>query len=347
MPAFNTAPFIGQAIESVLAQTYSNFELIIIDDGSQDGTLEIAEKCARNDDRIKVLENKVNQGLVYTRNRCIKEAKSPLLAFADSDDVFDLSRIEKQKQFMDAHPDIGVLGANVSYINSIGEPVRDSSEVYWDDKDIRFFLMLGPCIVNTVTMYRRKLLLNVGGYRQGFDAGAEDYDLWSRLLKITSFANLESILASVRLHSSSVTANDAATKNNIYPIARSMLSDYLKVDVSRMAAEDLVILFWHGLGKRKDISEALHLASMLKQKAARLEAPDTYKELCRKMHIALWIQAQSQIYLNRKQSLVMTLRALSLNPGLLATSSLVKYAIRWLTPDKIRLSLKKILNVRV
>ena len=340
MPAFNAGRFIRKAIDSLISQTFSNYELIIIDDGSYDRTWQIARQYANVDQRIRLFRNDTNQGLVYTRNRCIKMAKSPFIALADADDIFDPLRIERQMQFMNANPDVGVLGANVSFIDESGVPVREPSRLYLDDKKIRFFLMLGPCIWNTVTMYRHDLLLDVGGYRQGFDSGAEDYDLWSRLLKVTNFANLDMILASVHVHSSSVTANGIEIEQNISRIARDMLSEYLDVNLSYEAVEDLLTLFCHGLGQQKDVSQAFGIALMIKDKAERVEAPDTYKRLCQKMNVAFWIQARSQIYLNRKQSLELTLSALLLAPGMILTTEFAKYVFRWLIPDRLRLWLK-------
>lgn len=340
MPAFNAGRFIRKAIDSLRSQTFSNYELIIIDDGSHDETWQIARQYANADHRIRLLRNDTNRGLVYTRNRCIEEAKSPFISLADADDVFDPFRIEKQMQFMDAHPNVGVLGANVSFIDESGVPVPKPSRLYLEDKNIRFFLMLGPCIWNTVTMYRRDLLLDVGGYRQGFDSGAEDYELWSRLLKVTNFANLDMILASVHVHSSSVTANGIAVKRNICRIPRDMLSEYLGVNLSHETVKDLLILFCHGLGQRKDVSQALGVSLMLKDKAARVEAPDTYKQLCKKMNVAFWIQAQFQIYLNRKQSLELTLSALPLDPEMVLTTEFAKYVCRLMIPDRLRLWLK-------
>jgi len=340
MPAFNTERFIAQAIESIKAQTFKNFELIVVDDGSDDNTWEIASQCAADDERIKILANTTNRGLVYTRNLCIEKTRAPIVAMADSDDVFHTNRIRKQFQYMQGHPEIGVLHTNVYFIDDSGSTVAEPSDLPMTDTFIRFFLMLGPCIWNSTTMYRRELLIEAGGYRPGFEGGAEDYDLWSRMLKITKFAGLRDKLISQRLHESSVTAGNAVSEHNIFAVAAEMLAEYVQHPVKEQVARDFLVLFWQGLTETEEAREALRLASNVKAVAACRETRDTLREYRRKMHAALWTHAQSRIYKNRRQSLMLALSALLLDPKLLPTRRFAEYISRWVLPDRVRMLLK-------
>ncbi len=340
MPAFNAGRFIDEAIASLLTQTFADFELLIIDDGSSDDTLNIAERHAASDTRVKVLRNDRNRGLVYTRNRLLKEASGSLIASADADDVFANTRLQQQVDFMRAHADVGAVGGNVQFRDEAGKAIREPSDLDQDDAEIRFFLMLGPCIWNTVTIYRKELLTKVGGYQGCLDGGAEDYDLWCRLSKTTKFANLKSILATVHVHEASVTANEEATKSNIYDVARPMLSEYLGRDIDRDEAKDLILLFWNGLGTRTDISNVLALARTLNTVAAERESPKTYRLLKQRMHDALWKQGQAEVYANRRQSLDAIRFALSLSPIGFARGSFATYLARLATPNWIRSAVK-------
>ena len=340
MPAFNAGRFIDQAISSLRAQTFEPFELLILDDGSNDLTWEIARRHETSDSRIRVLRNDRNRGLVYTRNRLLEEASAGLIAAADADDVFEATRLQQQVDFLRTHNDVGVVGGNVRFRDEAGAATREPSKLDQADAAIRFFLLLGPCLWNTVTTYRKEPLLRVGGYRNGFDSGAEDYDLWCRLSRITKLANLSSILATVNIHDKSVTASEDATKSNIYGVAKPMLSDYLGRDVALNDAKDLILLFWNGLGTRSDISNMLALACLLKTTAKQREQRDTYRLLATRMHDALWKQAQAGVYANRRQSMAAMKLALSLCPLAVTNSTFPKYLLRWLTPDWIRGAVK-------
>ena len=175
-----SAHFVGPALDSLLSQACADFELIVVDDGSTDETAAILHAYAKRDARIRFLRNETNRGLIFTRNRALQESRGRYVAIADADDLFHPQRFEKQLQFLRDHPACGVVGSGVEILN---HDVRKTPElaIYTEDRDIRFFMRLLPVLWNTTTCYRRDLLLEAGGYREGFEAGAEDYDLRARL----------------------------------------------------------------------------------------------------------------------------------------------------------------------
>jgi len=111
MPVYNRAEFIGEAIQSILSQTYKNFELIIIDDASTDNTLKVISEFTDDDDRILLLKNKKNEGVAATRNRGIEIAKGEFIAFMDSDDISLPQRFEKQVKIFCSHKEVIVCGS--------------------------------------------------------------------------------------------------------------------------------------------------------------------------------------------------------------------------------------------
>ncbi len=332
MAAYNASRFIGSSLASLSAQTFSNYELIVVDDGSTDDTWQIITRHARGDARLKPLRNETNRGLVYTRNRCLQQCSASLVAVADADDIHYPGRLEEEVRFMERHPDVGVVGAAVHYIDEYDRRQGTSKDLLLTDNEIRFFLKLGPCIHNTTTMYRREALIGSGGYRQGFDVGAEDYDLWARLSRATRFANLPTPLVAYRRHSSSTTGRGDNHVARIFFVASESLTDYLERPISERDARELILLLWGGLDVDTDCQAAVALAMNLEGVARKAEEPHTVRRFNRRLAKALWGEARNRIYAQRRLSLALACRAIRRLPPLLVHPSFPGYAIRCLTP---------------
>jgi glycosyltransferase involved in cell wall biosynthesis len=335
MAAYNAGPFIGPAIESLLAQTFRDFELVVLDDGSTDQTPAILGEYARCEGRIKVLRNDRNRGLVYTRNRLLQAASAPFVAVADADDVCHPERLEKQLRFLEKHPECGMVGSGVDFLDQ-REGQLPSLAVHAEDRHIRFFMHLMPAFWNTTTCYRRELILEAGGYREGFDAGAEDYDLWARLLPRTRMANLAEPLAKVRLHGKSVTAENSNCLRNVLRISARLLSDYLGRPVEIGLREELHRFLNHMAMSATTCESAFALSRAIERKASVVEAPDTVAMFRAKLAEAAWKQAQYQVYAARSLSRAMAGLALRLRPTLWVRPELAKYCCRWLAPASLR-----------
>ena len=124
MSVYNSARFLAEAIQSILGQTYNDFEFIIVDDGSSDQSLEIIRSYAKMDNRIRVLENEKKYGLAASLNRCIFIAKGDYIARMDADDICVPDRLEKQIAFLEQHPNIGIIGGSVQEIDGQGQKGR-------------------------------------------------------------------------------------------------------------------------------------------------------------------------------------------------------------------------------
>ncbi|NLE50087.1 MAG: glycosyltransferase family 2 protein [Chloroflexi bacterium] len=201
MPAHNGERYLAGAIDSILAQTLRDFELIVVDDGSTDRTPEILDRYARRDSRVRV-HRQENQGIPAARNQCLDLATGRYLAWMDSDDVALPARLQKQVAFMDAHPEIGVCG---TWVKTIGAAAGQVWRYPTDDATLRSVLVFNPPFANTSTVVRREAL-EAAGLR--FDLSfpqAQDYDLWARAAQHTRLANLPEALVLYRLHPRQVT----------------------------------------------------------------------------------------------------------------------------------------------
>jgi glycosyltransferase involved in cell wall biosynthesis len=214
MPVYNGRAFIAAAIESVLRQTFTDFELLIVDDGSTDDTLAV---IARFDDpRIQVLSQQ-RLGVAGALNTGIAAARADIIARFDADDICLPQRLAIQYAFLQQHPDHILVGADVDYIDAEGEYVFTCRLPAHTDTDIRALPYIICPFIHSVVMYRRAAVLEAGGYVVAAH-GFEDHLLWHRLLPLGSFANLTEVLLQVRLNPGSVTMDD-----------RWMPQDYLRV----------------------------------------------------------------------------------------------------------------------
>ncbi len=200
MPVYNTdEKFLRQAIESILSQTYQDFELLIVNDCSTDVRVEEVV-LSYKDKRIKYSVNSQNLGISGTRNKLMSLAKGEYLAVMDHDDVSLPERLEKEAAFLDAHPEIGVVGCAVRYLGT--SKIRKLPE---SDCSIREALVFFSPFCHPATMIRKSVLQNNGiVYEAEFSPG-EDYALWCRLMAVTKFANLPDVLFEYRDYSGNTT----------------------------------------------------------------------------------------------------------------------------------------------
>lgn len=198
--------YLGKAVESVLNQTYRNFELIIID-GSPPEKEEKVASYQRLDERIRVLRED-RPGYANARNMGCRVARGKYIAILDSDDVSAPTRIQEQVMFLEKHQDIGILGTWVKVIDnndrtiSILRSPTSCGMIAWS-------LIFGNCMANSSVMMRRNVLEKLGFYRQ--TAQFEDYDLWARASFVTRIANLSQPLLYLRKTSSSLSSRTAST----------------------------------------------------------------------------------------------------------------------------------------
>jgi hypothetical protein len=191
LPVYNCPGYVGAAIESILNQSFSDFELIIIDDGSTDSTPEELDRFS--DPRIRRYRQD-NQGLAATLNRAIFLAKAPLLARQDQDDLSMPERLKKQVLYMHANPECGLLGswAQIMEINKLSSRFHRHPTSDWE---LRYGLLFNNPFVHSSVMLRKSVVTELGGYTTDPERQPpEDYELWSRIARVSAVANIPDVL---------------------------------------------------------------------------------------------------------------------------------------------------------
>jgi glycosyltransferase EpsE len=188
MAVYNGVGTVKMAVESILKQTYQDWEFLIVDDASTDGTREILESMVRQDSRITIIRNPINLGLAASLNRGWRRTKGELIARMDADDASFPDRLERQAKFMETHPDITVLGGGAELVDEKGQFLGIAFRPENHDELVKKIYKENPFIHPTVMM-RKNFLEVLGGYAENVGQ-AEDYDLWTRGYRKFHFHNL-------------------------------------------------------------------------------------------------------------------------------------------------------------
>ncbi len=220
MPLYNSAPWVGEAIQSILSQTFSDFELLVINDGSTDRSAEVVR--AISDPRIRLVENESNIGLIATLNRGTELARGDLIARLDSDDVAELRRLEWQTAFLAAHPEVAVLGGDTRFFGGVSGRGRYPAH----PDEVRATLLFDTAFAHPTVMMRRSLFVDHGVRYPAELVHAEDYGLWCRLTELGfRMANLPHVLVRYRCHGQQVGAKYSADQfKNANLLRRRQLS---------------------------------------------------------------------------------------------------------------------------
>ncbi len=198
MPAYNSGKYIAESIESILNQTFTDFELIIVNDGSTDNTVGIITQYL-HDKRVKLFHNEKNKGLAYTRNKCLELAHGTFLANLDSDDIALPDRLVKQIEVMQKYPNVGVCCSWFEYFGG-EENSHFICETQKEQALIKIELLFGCIIGNSTVMLRADVLKqNKLNYHADYPP-CEDYHVWSQLITHTAFYTIPEILVKYRTH---------------------------------------------------------------------------------------------------------------------------------------------------
>jgi hypothetical protein len=205
MPVYNAGRHLRLAIESVLAQTFANFEFLVCDDGSTDGSVDVAEGYARADPRVQLLRAP-HEGFVSRLNAGLRAARGDLIARMDADDESLPERFERQHAFLHAHPDVVVVGTDYAIIDEDGDLLGIGRHRTEHDALVSKLLAGDLGVIGHPTaMMRRGGVLGVGGYRERYGATESDLDLWFRLAKVGKLANMPEVLFRYRQNARSIT----------------------------------------------------------------------------------------------------------------------------------------------
>lgn len=220
MSIYNGARFLAPAIESILTQTFGDFELLALDDGSTDATPEILHEFARLDPRVRPIIRE-NRGLIASLNQMLHEAQAPIIARMDADDFSLPERFERQYAFLMANPDFGVVGAQADDMDEDGRHTPSAEGIQpLTHEDFLATIDTGDHLMcHPVVMFRRDVVLAVGGYHAAF-RHCEDLDLWLRLASITKLCSLPDTLIHYRHYAGQVSNRHATEQQTGAAVAR-------------------------------------------------------------------------------------------------------------------------------
>jgi hypothetical protein len=208
MSVLNGERYLSEAVESILNQTFRDFEFIIINDGSTDRTATILESFRMSDPRVRVYHQE-NRGVGESLNRGCGLAQGKYIARMDADDIAIRDRLMRQVEFMECHAEIDVVGGAVEFIDAMGKSLattRYPETVHEIKATLSRFSCKSP-IVHPTVLLRREVFVSLGGYRPAFSA--EDYDLWLRIAERGQLANLGEVVLKYRIHPEQATCRHA------------------------------------------------------------------------------------------------------------------------------------------
>jgi Glycosyl transferase family 2 len=197
MVVCNVERFLAESIQSILGQTFGDFEFVIADYGSTDDTKAIVASYAARDSRVRFREI-LRCGLAEARNAACRLARGQYIAIMDADDIAVPERLMWELEFMEAHPDVGVLGGAKEWIDATGRLLFTNGDPV-EDHNIRSALAVRCAFCQPTVLMRTDAFTSVGGYRAAFEP-AEDYDLWLRISERFKLANLDQVVLKYRLH---------------------------------------------------------------------------------------------------------------------------------------------------
>jgi GT2 family glycosyltransferase len=208
MSVYNGMPFLEESVRSILGQRGSDLEFLVVDDGSDDGSVEVLQRWSQHDRRMRVLYHRVNQGVAESRNAALQLARGVYVACQDADDVSLPDRLPRQASYLDDNPDVGMVGTQVAFIWDDALPDEGQRSTFpVCNEELQDQLLVTNCFCAGSVMLRREVLDRVGFYDQAL-APSEDYDLWLRVAEVAKIANLPEVLYRYRLHDGSASSQN-------------------------------------------------------------------------------------------------------------------------------------------
>ncbi len=239
MSVYNGEAYLAQAVESILNQTFPDFEFIILNDCSTDSTAEILQRYARRDSRIKILHNEQNLGLTASLNRGLRAAQGMYIARQDADDISLPTRFAEQVHFLNQNPDVVLVSGNSELIDAAGQVIGHLNRAAPPELVHWYLLFYNHVSGHSQVMFRREAALKVGGYDESLPY-SQDYDLWLRLLTVGEIVMLPRTWLQWRTHPENISTQKFAQQ------------EYLSLTLSQRELSRL-------LGRALDLETVAHL----------------------------------------------------------------------------------------
>ena len=295
MPVYNAEAYIFRAIQSILNQTYSSFELILIDDCGNDKSMLVANQF--RDERIRIIYNDMNRGIAYSRNIGLQNSNGEYIALMDDDDLAMPERFREQVKYLDGHPEIDIVGGRARWIDKNDKPISPISEAPMDKNYIRAKFLLNNVYWNCEVMFRKKIIDKYQYFYKEGMYGMEDYDFWIHYSKICNMSNIDKL---VLLHRETET-NETTRINRQYSKEKEIVFNCLRresmqisnIQISAPALEIINKYFnyldngvCHNIQDLLSVYCALDELQMAVQKQ-KAEYSDEMKKICKEYYLKL------------------------------------------------------------
>ena len=221
---YNGEKHLRESVESVLNQTFTDFEFIIVNDGSTDASLEIIKSY--DDERIQIINNEENIGLTKSLNKALKQAQGEYIARQDADDISLPNRLELQLEFLEKHPEVALLGTGVYVINENGDTVEKRIMHPKPKKS----LLKGNRFIHGSVMFRKSVIDELGAYNETLKY-SQDYELWLRMSKKYDVRNLTAPLYKLRMHRDSILSRKMEEQQMYAVLARKLAMREIKEEI--------------------------------------------------------------------------------------------------------------------
>jgi len=345
MSVHNGEKYLPETLDTLLAQTVRDFELVIIDDGSEDGTAEILRAYGRRDVRIRSVRNERNIQIPASLNRGLKLCRAPIVARADADDLYVPEYLETQVRYLQSRPEVGVISSAFHVADADGK-ILYTRYLPTEDRQIRFELLFMSRFLHPTTVFRADLVRRSGGYNEQYHK-AEDYELWARLRDQTRFANHPEPLVRYRRHPSTIMQTRGSAGQQLsLAVSQRLLSQYLSFSLT---LEDAAVLrtFFYGIGAidSRSVSRGLYLIDQVLRQAADSESSETVDEFRNRMARHLMNYSVELAESDRSGSRSLFWKTLRLNPaGTLFRKKTLRFCGRLYAPERAVDYVRKILH---
>lgn len=269
MTTYNGAAFIARSIDSVLSQTWRDFELLVVDDASTDGTPEILHGC--RDSRLRIIRHEKNRGIVAARNAGFAAASGEFIAALDHDDLSHPERLQRQVAHLDSNPDIVLLGTEVR-LDSAGRQHAPHHPIAGDPLALRWLLLTDNPLTWSSVMFRADAMRRLGTFLRPEFELADDFDFYHRLLATGEIARLNDVLTTYRFHAASASSHNATRlDDSAARVLAAAYAPWLGAD----AAESAVLAVRHWLNRQppRDAATLDRLGETLQRLLAGFCAP--------------------------------------------------------------------------
>ena len=328
MAVHNGERHLAEALDSVLAQTLADFELVVVDDASTDGTADMLDAYAERDGRVVVIRNAENLRLPASLNRGLAHCRAPLVARADADDVNLPERLERQAAFLDRHLDVGVVGCAFRKMDEAGH-LLNTVRYATDHEAIRARQLFLSSFLHPGVVFRASVVRAVGGYDEAYWT-AQDSDLWTRLRDRTRFANLPDVLVHYRVHGDSIvrTRGDEGQRLSICATRRP-LEEILGHPLGDDELEAVVLLYrgFHPV-ESAGVSLGLPLLRQVLGRVRKTESHAVSRAMRREAAASLLRQVWSHSRLDKPSRRVLLVEAARLDPRLIISRRMLRSVSR-------------------